>query len=64
VIKDGPTPNPWKKPFSTTKTKKKARLSAKLIKILIIAQQMRPKAINLAGLALSARLLIKPLLRP
>ena len=61
---DGPTPKPWKKPLRTTNTKKKARLSAKLIKILIIAQQIRPKAINFAGLALSARLLMKPLLRP
>ena len=64
VMKDGPTPKPWKKPLRTTNTKKKARLSAKLIKILIIAQQIRPKAINFAGLALSARLLMKPLLRP
>ena len=50
-MKDGPTPKPWKKPLRTTNTKKKARLSAKLIKMLIIAQQIRPKAINFAGLA-------------
>jgi len=53
VIKEGPTPKPWKKPFKTMRMRNIVKLSAKPMSKFMRAHMIRPKTINFLGLHLS-----------
>ncbi|MNI58867.1 hypothetical protein D3C73_1139980 [compost metagenome] len=64
VINEGPTPIPWNKPLNTTSVANIQNPVLKPNPTFTMAHKTRPHAIKTLGLALSARLLIIPLLIP